>query len=111
MHLCDDNTQYIVNHEKDEHQMRQRFGHCKQIVSFVDSKLVQELNDDCFHIFTLSEAIITHDVDVRKLIVDLSTKAKEYNDADDEEKKKKKDWQKCFRTVIFVVRQKSFTDL
>lgn len=58
----------------------------------------------------MSEAVITHDIDVNKLIVDLAQKAKDFADLEESEKAGKPDWSLCFRTVIFVVKQKSFVD-
>lgn len=58
-----------------------------------------------------SEAVVTHDVAVRQLIVDISQKAKDYTEADDEGKVDKDDWSLVFHCVIFVVKKERFTEI
>lgn len=76
---------------------------------------MDKLDEDVFEMMRQSEAVVTHDVDVKKLIVELSEKVKEYEEAkENNEKEKLKElfeWEKCFRCVIFVVKKDNYNEI
>jgi hypothetical protein len=87
--MVDQNTSYLVNHDKDHTQIKPKYGHCKQILSFIDKDQMDKLDEDVFEMMRQSEAVVTHDVDVKKLIVRLSDKVKEYEEAKENDEKEK----------------------
>ncbi len=62
-----------------------------------------------FNVMMASEAVVTYGIDVRKFVVELAKKAKEYTDAED--KSNLLDWSLVFATVVFVVKKSSFDQI
>lgn len=56
-----------------------------------------------------SEAVVTHDVSVRQLILDITAKSKEYQDA--ENKEGLIDWSLVFSCVVFTISKERFNEI